>query len=279
MSGFSHQWLSLREPVDHISINRELRTAVSNHFASKNVLHVTDLGSGSGSSLRGLAADLPLQQHWRLVDYDRDLLDYAREALCVWADISRQEDEILILKKNQHEISIELVQADLAQGVPDRLLENADVVTSSAFFDLVSARWIAEFSKTLAAHSLPLYAMLTYDGSESWQPPHPADTLMLPAFHRDQNRDKGFGPAAGPVAASALENALRASGYSVLTGDSPWMLGKSEQILIRELATGSAAAIAATNSVDREQIDSWRDARQNATSCRIGHRDVFAVPV
>ena len=52
---------------------------------------------------------------------------------------------------------------------------------------------------------MPLLAVLTYDGREAWAPPHPLDAEVLPAFHRDQGRDKGLGgPALGPAAAETL---------------------------------------------------------------------------
>ena len=86
MSGFDPAWLSLREPVDHRSRNAALLEAVAARFAGRDAIAVVDLGCGTGSNLRALAASLPRRQSWRLVDRDPALLGAARERLAAWAD-------------------------------------------------------------------------------------------------------------------------------------------------------------------------------------------------
>lgn len=278
MSGFSADWLSLREPVDHRSINPQLRARFVQHFADRNAAAVADLGSGSGSSLRALAPYLPQRQTWYLADHDPALLAHAREALSAWAEKTESCDGRLLLEKAGKRVDVCFVQADLGESVPAALLDEADVVTSSAFFDLVSGDWIARFAASLAARRLPLYAMLTYDGIEIWQPPHRCDAAMLAAFHADQHRDKGFGPAAGPDAVPALESALFAHTYDVMRGDSPWLLDSADSALIAALAEGSATAIAASGKAPAPDIASWRLARVHALGCTIGHADILALP-
>ncbi|MDP4593930.1 MAG: SAM-dependent methyltransferase [Beijerinckiaceae bacterium] len=278
MTGFSADWLSLREPVDHASINAVLRDRMVRHFANTQQIAITDLGSGSGSSLRGLAPFFPEQQFWRLLDHDQALLNHARIALTDWADEAQPAGERLHLKKGTKSIIVECVQADLAQGVPEHLLDGAHMITASAFFDLVSVQWIERFCRQMADVPLPVYALLTYNGSEQWMPRHPADAAVLAAFHQDQQRDKGFGPAAGPEAAAALSGNLAACGYSVEQAPSPWVLGSSDAGLIHALAAGSAAAVADAGLIMDKHAIGWREARQRAVSCTIGHTDVLALP-
>ena len=61
-------------------------------------------------------------------------------------------------------------------------------------------------------------------------------------------RDKGFGPAAGPMAPSHLADQFRLNGYSVLEGESPWDLGRNDRMLIEELVRGHAMAAGETGS-------------------------------
>ena len=86
MSGFSAEWLALRETVDHRAISAELHAAIRGRFASCERVAIVDMGCGTGSNLRALTGDLPKRQTWRLVDHDPELLSAARETLSRWAD-------------------------------------------------------------------------------------------------------------------------------------------------------------------------------------------------
>ncbi len=97
------------------------------------------------------------------------------------------------------------------------------------------------------------------------------------AFHAHQGGDKGFGPAAGPGACAALEEAFVARGYAVRSASSRWRLGDESRELIGELAAGIAAAAAETGRVSDAQAKEWADARRGATAI-VGHRDILAWP-
>lgn len=279
MSGFSGEWLSLREPVDHRSLNPDVLAAFARHFGDKEAISIVDLGSGSGSSLRALAPRLGLRQKWQLVDHDRQLLSFALEQLALWADSAKDENNFMLLQKDGRQIEVKTQLADLSDGLPDALSEKADCLTSSAFFDLVSPQWIENFCASLAGVQLPLLALLTYDGTEVWSPPHFADEVMLKAFHQDQHKDKGFGPAAGPQSATVLHEALSIQHYKVFSGQSDWLLNSNTDTeLIRALATGSANALAGSNVIKEAELHSWRDSRQAADRCTIGHKDIFGIP-
>lgn len=277
MSGFSAEWLDLRELADHAARNPALRESVARAFADRESLTIVDLACGAGSNLRGLAEHLPARQKWLLVDHDPALLAAARARLAAWADVAEGGD-ILCLAKGARRLEAEFRIADLSGGAGAALAGEADLVTSAAFLDLVSPQWLDRFAEQIAARRLPLYAILSYSGEERWTPPHAADARMLAAFHRHQAGDKGFGPAAGPRAAGLLAKALERRGYEVETAPSPWRLGAAEAALIAALAEGSAAAVAETGEVSAETIEDWRRARRKAAECEIGHSDMFARP-
>ena len=56
MSGFSPEWLALREPIDHRSRNAELASSLSARFQQRSAVEVVDLGCGTGSNLTGNGA-------------------------------------------------------------------------------------------------------------------------------------------------------------------------------------------------------------------------------
>jgi hypothetical protein len=276
VTGFSAQWLALREGADFPARDAAVRDAALRYFAHRDETTIVDLACGAGSNPRALAPFLGPRQTWRLVDHDARLLASARAALTAWADEVESETP-LVLRKNGRHLAFAFERLDLNADFA-RALEGADLASAAAFFDLVSPDWIERFCAELARRRLPLYAVLTYDGRESWTPPHAADAAMLEAFHRHQARDKGFGPAAGPRAGAILQGALERHGFQLHVGASPWRLGAGDAELIAALSEGAAEAVAQTGLVDAAVIDDWRAARRAARGCEIGHVDIFATP-
>jgi SAM-dependent methyltransferase len=280
MTGFSAQWLALREPADHRARDRALQNKVCEQLASiarteQRAVRLIDLGCGSGSNLRALATSLPPQQHWTLVDYDPLLLAAARAALIDWADQIISDSTNLTLRKNNKTIEIEFAQVDLARDIERVLAWPADVITAAAFFDLVAETWLVRFCQALRT---TLYTVLTYDGSERWLPAHRADASILKAFHAHQKTDKGFGVAAGPDASSIMQRELTARGFQVALAPSPWQIDQTEAAFIQELATGSAAAVRETGLLNEQDVAQWLAARIGAQHCTVGHWDILATP-
>ncbi len=276
MSGFSPEWLALREPVDHRSRNADVLAALQAAFADRDRLRIVDLGCGTGSNLRAISPHLGRRQHWLLVDHDPDLLALARQQLIVWADAADERGDALSLRKEHRELTVAFRQADLAVSLEEVLADGVDLVTAAALFDLVSVSWIERFARAVASRNAAFYTALTYDGVEIWDPPHPADAAILAAFNDHQASDKGFGPSAGPHATDALTRHFRALGYDVSTGDSPSRL--HEPPLIRDVVDCVVQAARDTGLVAEDRIADWRAARSSAATCIIGHTDLLAIP-
>jgi hypothetical protein len=296
MSGFSAAWLALREPVDHRSRNAMLQTQVVDFLHQRapvvpGLLHITDLGSGTGSNLRALAPHFGAMQCWTLVDYDADLLGAARATLLSWADgvldstspssirevgSSSGFVEPLVITKNMSTIAVQFRCADLLADYRSILNEPADLITAAAFFDLVAEPWLTDFCDTLTK---PLYTVLTYDGKEIWGPPNALDADVLRAFHAHQSTDKGFGAALGPRAAGRLQSLLQERGFTTACAPSPWRMDRHDRALIEQLAVGTASAAREMGMLASSAIDQWEQARRQAGYCEIGHIDLFAHPV
>ena len=276
MGDFSADWLALREPADARSRCSIVLAALAKAFRDRPAVRVTDIGCGTGASLRAVAPWLGSRQHWTLIDHDPALLDAAADALRGWATSASTERGGLVLSKDGQTITARLRNADLRGEIEAVLDEDADLVTASALFDLVSPAFILRVARAVAARGTALYACLTFDGRQHWHPAHPADAMVRDAFNLHQGTDKGFGPAAGPDAPALLARALVSAGFRVSSGDSPWLLDAGDETLMAQLVSGIADAAEATGRITAAAAQQWRAVPR--TRCFVGHTDLLALP-
>jgi hypothetical protein len=285
MSDFPLDWLRLRAPADLAARD----AALARRFAAAlpKTPRIVDLGSGSGANARALMPRIAGDQHWTLIDRDRDLLAAQEPEFMHWA--RRQGYPILAgggrieLTAGASHWTVGNQPMNLA-GDPaalDRI--EADAVTAAAFFDLVSQGWIERFVATLARRRLPLLAVLTVDGTRAWQPTHAADPVVAAAFRRHQARDKGFGPALGGEAPGILEKILTSQGFRVSAAVSDWHLGGDDGMLLAALIAGEAQAAREATPAESAAINAWEMAREKAhieggLALTLGHRDILALP-
>jgi SAM-dependent methyltransferase len=265
MSRFPAEWLALRERFDAAARNPSVIDAVTLSLAARPSVRVLDLACGAGSTVRTLHSRLPVRQHWDLVDNDPDLLALARNAI--------REDEI----------TLNTVRLDLNRDLETVLDNRVDLITISALLDLVSQAWLDRFLGEVGTRALPVYAALTYDGRTDLSPADPLDALMIAGVNAHQHTDKGFGHALGPSAADATIAGFKRLGYSVMSGDSDWVIGPDDHAVQIELLNGWAAAAREMGTLSKTDIDDWLARRGlmvtgGRSSMRVGHVDVFAFP-
>ena len=279
MSGtFDPAWLALREPVDHRSRAAAAMSLLAPAWRAAGWSRVVDLGSGTGSNLRYLAPKLPGVRHWTLVDRDADLL--ARGAVPAGAEVTR-------------------FVGDLAAAGLDAVgKSDADLVTGSALLDLVSKGWLGALAGACRDADCAALFALTYDGGIQWQAAaddarpadDPDDALVRRAVNSHQRRDKGLGPALGPLAGLTAETLFRAAGYRVWLFPSPWRLGPDDEALAHALVDGWESAAAeelqdapGDRAADADRVRTWA-ARRRATiesgrfGLTVGHLDLLALP-
>ena len=264
MSGFSADWLALREPYDRAARSRLVLDAVTSAFADRASLSVVDLACGTGSTLRALTKHLPARQEWRLVDNDLGLL----------------------LRAGQTSLSgvkITTVPVDLARDLEVALDGPVEMVTTSALLDLVSPAWLERFVVETAARKLPVYAALSYDGRIAFDPSDPLDSKVIAAVNRHQRTDKGFGPALGPIAAAEAIGRFERLRYSVVQATSDWVFGPDDRDIQLETVAGWASAARDLGDLSLADIANWLVRRRETiaagrSSIRVGHIDFFASP-
>jgi hypothetical protein len=267
VSGFSADWLALREPHDAAARNRKVMHLVAEAMAGRFSITAVDLACGTGSTPRALAPHLPFRQAWRLVDNDLGLLARAAETSLPQG------------------ASIHTLPVDLARDLEAALDGAPDLVTSSALLDLVSAEWLERFVVESAVRALPVYAALIYDGRATLTPSDPYDAAVIDAVNQHQRTDKGFGPALGPaVASDAIGRFERTGIYRVTKGASDWVLEPGDAAMQRALLEGWAQAAEEMGALPRIELHAWLARRsafisEGQSSMQVGHVDIFAQPI
>jgi len=263
MTGFSSEWLALREPVDHAARSEEILSAVAHYFVNDDALRITDIGSGTGSTLRALKPILNQELSWHLIDYDESLMDVA--------------------KKEAGTDAISFTLADLSKNLDAIFEDDPQLVTTSAFLDLVSEAWLRGFVKKITAHKVPFYAALTYDGRAGCEPELVKDGDVIAAFNQHQKTDKGFGPALGPDAAETAIRLFKEAGYAVVNVQSDWRGNKNHKRFQKMLLDGWRGAASEIEAHQAPDFQIWFDERvqlidQADASVFVGHEDFLAVP-
>lgn len=267
MSGFAADWLTLREPYDHAARDRDLLAALAGWAKPRQRLAVVDLGSGTGSNLRGTSPALAMPQSWTLVEYDERLIAAGTPGLAALPSGVEAAYRGLDLS------------GDLDAAIPD----GTDLITAAAFADLVSASWLDRLIGVARARKAALYFVITYDGGWRWRPGDVFDATVKRLFDAHQATDKGFGPALGPLAAETLRARLTPLGGRLLGGASDWRLGPSDQAMQKALLEGYVAAAGEMAPDELAEIRDWaaqrgRHIEAGRSVHRVGHTDLLWLP-
>ncbi len=265
MTGFSADWLALREPYDLRARNPAVLDAVVASLAGNNQIRIVDLACGTGSTMRALAPRFPAAQNWRLADNDLSLL-------------ARASGMARPLR-----VTVTTTPIDLNHDLEAALDGPVDLVTTSALLDLVSEAWLDRLAVETLARGIPLYAALSYDGRIEIAPSHQRDAAIIAAVNKHQRGNKGFGPALGPEAAKACIARFEQLGCSVVHGASDWAAGPTEREFQIEIFSGWASAARDTGDLPLPDIVEWLTFRRDQvaagrSSLRVGHVDIFARP-
>jgi hypothetical protein len=263
VSGFSAEWLALREPYDQRARSKAVIDAVLDALDPTSV-RVVDIACGTGATFRALSPHVEARQNWRLVDSDLSLL--ARTP-----------------PSSPPRVVITTVPTDLNRDLEAALDGPLDLVTMSALLDLVSEEWLSRFAIEAAARRLPVYAALSYDGRIELAPTDVTDAAVFAAVNRHQRRDKGFGPALGPAAVQAALERFKRVGYSVTHGASDWVFGPQDAEIQLATLAGWAEATRETDELPDADVIDWLGRRRDLvaagrSSIRVGHLDLFAFP-
>lgn len=308
MTGFSVDWLTMREPFDQAAravaaqaLSLPSQATSWRRAATNGVLNVVDLACGSGANLRELAPRLGGTQHWRLLDHDPDLLEAVPRILAEWAAqhgyvcVPVAGANGLLLQGPDWRVTVVRERVDLACGLDSVDLSGTHLLTCSALLDLVSEAWVVGLIQVARCAQAACLFALSVDGHTSWTPVDPDDQRVHELFTQHQRRDKGFGPAMGARAVPLVVRHLTDAGYVVQQAQSDWCIGSGAfdaapdvlqgagqhkaQRMQSAMIDGIAAAALAQAPNEQEMVHGWVQRRRALAvtgTLNVGHVDVIA---
>lgn len=259
-------WLRLREPADAAARAEDLLDVVRTRLTGDGPTVVHDLGSGTGSMSRWLAARLPGPQHWILHDRDADLLARAAAGM---ADVTAADGAPVTVSTRCGDLT-RLTAADLADG---------SLITASALLDMLTAE---EVERVVAACvGRPTLFAVSVTGQVRLSPADPLDEAVEAAFNDHQRRTVDGRRLLGPDAAAVTAAAFARRGVQVRERPSPWRLGPEHADLAAEWFRGWLGAAraqrpdltGATVAYARRRL---ADAAAGRLTVQVEHRDLLA---
>jgi SAM-dependent methyltransferase len=266
-SPYSPAWLGLREPADAAARSTELLDLVPDLLAGHRRPLIRDLGCGTGSMGRWLAARLAGPQHWVMYDRDPELLDHARAGMVD----SGADGAPVTVETRQGDIG-RLTAADLT---------GAALVTASALLDLLTAGEVAALAEACAGAGVPALFTLTVVGAVEFTPGDPLDAPISAAFNAHQSRRDGDRTLLGAGAVEAATAAFERAGATVLVRPSPWRLGPDQAALTAEWLRGWVGAAVEQQPELADDAAGYLSRRLAAAAAgglrvEVGHCDLLA---
>ncbi|WP_018542104.1 MULTISPECIES: class I SAM-dependent methyltransferase [unclassified Streptomyces] len=270
---FAARWLDLREPADAAARAAELLGPLRGYLEHVRrpgeVPAFCDLGCGTGSMGRWLAARLGGPQRWIMCDRDPALL--AR----VGARMPRRSaDGGRIEVTTEGRDITRLSSGDLA---------GMSLVCGSALLDLLTEDEVHRLVSACAEAACPVLWALSVVGEVVLEPAESLDAEFAAAFNAHQRRSEGGRRLLGPDAVDVAAAAFEGHGARVLTRSSPWRLGAgqaglAEQWLLGWVAAACAQRPALARFSERYVGRRLVQCRSGALRVTVGHRDLLALP-
>lgn len=269
---YAPEWLALREDADGRARAEQLLGPLHDFLTEHALggrLTVRDLGCGTGSMGRWLAARLGGPQRWFMYDRDPALLEN------IAARMPRQAADGSPLK-------VVPQQRDITELTGDELAGTA-LVTASALLDLLTAGEVESLAAACAEAGCAALLTLSVEGRVEIDPSDPLDVDFGAAFDAHQRRSDRGRRLLGPYAVEAATASFERHGATVRTHSSPWRLGPRDGALTAQWLRGWVAAACAhepsLEAVSEEYL------RRRLGACEAGtlravvhHGDLLALP-
>lgn len=267
--GFAPDWLALRESADAAARAEELLDPLRAHLAATARPVIRDLGCGTGSMGRWLAARLPGAQHWVMYDRDPELLRHAAATMAAGA----ADGAPVTVETRQHDITA-LTAAELA---------GTALVTASALLDLLTVEEVDRIAGACVEAACPALLTLSVLGRVELSPDDPLDADFEAAFNAHQRRPVDGRRLLGPDAVEAAAESFARRGATVRVRPAPWRLTADQARLTVQWLEGWVAAACAQRPDLTAEAGGYLQRRSAAAGAGrltvvVHHSDLLAQP-
>ena len=268
MSGFSADWLALREPYDARARNPAVLDAVIAALKGYPSIRIVDLACGTGSTLRALSATSSSRSR---------IGGLSTTISACWRARRRST--------HPADVTVAGVPLDLNRDLEAVLDGPVDLITTSALLDLVSEAWLERLAVEIAARSIPVYAALSYDGRIELSPADPLDTASHCRGERASAHRQGFWSRAradGGILSRSRD--LKRSAIPSCTVNPTGSSARTIATFKWKFLAGWASAAREIGDLSLADTVGWLTRRRDAvaagrSSIRVGHVDFFARPI
>ncbi len=280
-------WLEHRYDCDVQARNASIEKKLLSFFKPhESVLHIVDVGSGTGTNVCYYFDKLNHQQEWTLIERHDPLLQAARKRLRKFADKqgyswNEQSDQVQLVDKNK-KATIRFVTGDVNHIETLTDLEEADVLVANAFFDLISFDQFDALVKKLAQHNVAFLSTLNYYET-SFYPFLEEDHQIMRWYHMHMKRPQPFGIAMGSDCCEEMLDLLTKHHLMIEQESSQWHLKRGNTTMQHYILHFIENALAELNLTTDEQnlLNRWLNTRKEQLHDRtleiiVDHNDIFA---
>ena len=280
-------WLDHRYACDVQARNPHIEENFLSFFRPhESVLHITDVGAGTGANVCYYFDKLKHQQEWTLIEQNGTLLQACRERLRTFAEKQQyfweeQEHEAQLIADSKKAL-IRFIPGNVDNIEQLTDLEQADVVMGNAFFDLISFDQFDALIGKLVKHHVSLLATLNYYET-SFYPFCEEDHQMMRWYHMHMKRPQPFGISMGANCSEEMLDLLAQHHMLIEQEASQWHLKRGNTTMQHYILHFIEHALSELSLMEeeREVCHRWMAKRKEQLQNRtleiiIDHSDIFA---
>lgn len=282
------QWLSYRFTCDAEARNQGIERKFLQFFDHMPRLCLVDVGAGTGANFRYYFDKIKQNQEWTFIEQNPHLIRASHiclEKFALHHDYGfHQNNDTITITAGNKKAHIKLIQGTLQHIEELTDLEEIDVVTANAVFDLVPFEHFDTFVGKLKAKDVCLLSTLNYYET-SFIPFSESDGRFIRLYHMHMRRPQPFGIAMGPDCCEEMLDLLHQHQMLIEQEGSQWHITRRNTTMQHFLLHFIENAIHELNLADCEQkaFNEWITEKKELCHKReleiyVDHNDIFAYP-
>ncbi|MDC0232982.1 class I SAM-dependent methyltransferase [Pelagibacteraceae bacterium] len=264
MHKFENSWLFQREKIDNLSKNIFIIKKINSVLKNYDKIRIIDLGTGTGSNFRYLSKKIKFKnQSWTLMDLSKSSLKEAKKTIVANIKIKK-----IIFKHD-----------DIIKNIQQYNFKYYDLVTGSAFLDIMPVDWFKKFY-TQNKNTKLVYFSINYDGYFKFYPKHKLDRRVLQLFNNDQKSKKNNKTRAVGPHCSNIINSFFSKTHKCYLFKSNWTYVKNKnfQLMFLDFCENIIKKNRKTN------FSEWLDFRKdniikNKSNLSVSNKDFLAIKI